>query len=310
MQYIEIGNAGLRAPRIITGFYRVFDSSVDEVRALIDTSLAAGVNFFDHADIYGDGKSEELFAEALGRGDDIREKILLQSKCGIVPGKCYDFSKAHILEAVDGSLRRLRTDYLDVLLLHRPDALIEPGEVSEAFQILHDAGKVKHFGVSNFNPGQIALLQKDLPWPLIINQIQLSIAHSPMIRNGLTVNVIDSEDAVVRDGGVLDYCRLHDITIQTWSPIKFNVAGTDGRTFLDSPAYPTLNAKLEELAGKYSVSKTAIAIAWILRHPANMQVIAGTTKAWRLPAYLEAADITITREEWYALLISTGFKLP
>jgi predicted oxidoreductase len=286
---------------------------VDEVRALIYTSLKAGVNFFDHADIYGDGRCEELFAEAIGMTDDVREKIILQSKCGIVPGKYYDLSREHIIEAVEGSLRRLRTDYLNVLLLHRPDALMEPGEVAEAFSELYESGKVRHFGVSNFNAGQIELLQSDLPQPLIANQMQLSIAHSPMIRSGLAVNVLNDDDATLRDDGVLDYCRLHGITVQAWSPIKFDVTdsgGAIGRTFLDSPAFPALNAKLAELGAKYGVSKTAIAIAWILRHPANMQVLAGTTKARRLAEYLEAGDVTITREEWYALLISAGFKLP
>ncbi|MDR0853806.1 MAG: aldo/keto reductase [Clostridiales Family XIII bacterium] len=305
MQYTELGKTGLKVPRIITGFFRASELPVSEARELIDVSLEAGVNFFDHADVYGAGKSESLFAEAFGKGDDKRENIILQSKCGIRPDISYDFSKEHILEAVDGSLQRLKTDYLDVLLLHRPDALIEPEQVAEAFSILHGKGKVKHFGVSNFSSNQIELLKKDLPFPIVTNQMQLSVVHSPMVRNGLHVNVLD-DDAIVRDGGVLDYCRLHDITVQAWSPIRFHI---DNGTFIDSPSFPELNAKLEEIGAKYGVSKTAIAVAWILRHPAKMQVVAGTTKAWRLKEYLEAGDVNITHTEWYEILISSGFVL-
>jgi predicted oxidoreductase len=272
------------------------------VRAALDL----GAYFFDHADIYGGGTCEEIFAEAIGMNPAVRERILIQTKCGIRPGTAFDFSKDHILKSVDASLRRLRTDYIDILLLHRPDALVEPEEVAEAFGILHAQGKVRHFGVSNQNPGQIRLLQKYLRQPLVANQLQLSVTNATFITQGLHVNMLD-DTAVGRDGGILDFCRLNDITIQPWSPFQY---GFFQGVFLDNKEFPKLNAKIDEIAKKYGVSNTTIAMAWLLRHPAKFQPVTGTMNAGRLADCVKAADITLTREEWYEILLAAGNTLP
>jgi predicted oxidoreductase len=218
----------------------------------------------------------------------------------------YDFSKEHIISSVEGSLRRLKTDYLDVLLLHRPDALMEPEDVAIAFDSLYQSGKVKHFGVSNQSPSQIKLLQKYLNRPIVTNQLQLSLAHSSMVTRGMHVNMAD-EYAVGRDGGILDFCRLEGITIQPWSPFQY---GAIKGVYIGSPAFPELNAKLTEMAKKYGVSETAIVIAWLLRHPAKMQPVTGTMNEGRLADCAKAAEITLSREDWYALLLSAGSTLP
>ena len=284
-------------------------NSLDQAQAerFVQTCLDHGANFFDHADIYGGGKCEEIFADAVHMSSSVREKLILQSKCGIRHNiGTFDFSKEHILASVDGILKRLRTDYLDVLLLHRPDTLVEPEEVAAAFDELESAGKVRHFGVSNQHPRQIELLKKAVRQPLIANQLQLSITNATMITSGLNVNMLNDE-AVDRDGGILDYCRLHDITIQPWSPFQY---GFFEGVFIDSPKYPELNAKMDEIAAKYSVSKTTIAIAWLLRHPAKMQPVTGTMNLERIQDCIKAADVTLTREEWYGLLLAAGNKLP
>jgi predicted oxidoreductase len=284
---------------------RINGLSPQEARTFVQTSLDLGANFFDHADIYGDGACEEIFAEAVQMNDDVRERLLLQSKCGIRPGM-FDFSKEHILNAVDGILRRLRTDYLDVLLLHRPDALVEPEEVAEAFEQLESSGKVRHFGVSNLNPMQIDLLRKFVRQPLLANQLQLSITNATMISQGFNVNM-ENAAAVNRDGSILDYCRLHDITIQPWSPFQY---GFFEGVFLDNPKFPELNAQIDEIAQRYGVANTTIAMAWLLRHPARMQPVTGTMNVGRLADCVKSADIDLTREEWYAIYRAAGNKLP
>lgn len=306
MRTMPLGSSTLAVPVIAIGCMRMNDLDNKAAERLIRTALDEGVNFFDHADIYGGGGSETKFAEAIGMNSALRETMILQSKCGIVPGKMFDFSKAHILASVDGILKRLRTDYLDVLLLHRPDALVEPEEVAEAFDALHGAGKVRHFGVSNQNPMQIQLLQRYVRQPIVANQLQLSITNATMISAGLHVNMLD-DAAVVRDGSVLDFCRLNDITIQPWSPFQF---GFFEGVFLGSPKYPELNAKIDEIAAKYGVTNTTIAMAWLLRHPAHLQPIAGTMNPARLRECIKAADVTITREEWYAIHMAAGNILP
>ena len=236
----------------------------------------------------------------------VREKFILQSKCGIVPGKMYDFSKEHILSSVDDILKRLNTEYLDVLVLHRPDALVEPEEVAQAFNILKTSGKVNHFGVSNHKPSQIELLQKYIDEPLVTNQLQFSITNSSMIESGMEVNMT-TQGAVDRDGSVLDYCRLHDITIQTWSPFQY---GFFEGVFLGNDKFPELNKVIDEIAEKYAVTNTTIVAAWILRHPAKMQLIAGTMNEKRLEEICAAADITLSREEWYRIYLAGGHLLP
>ena len=306
MKKITIGKQGITAPVIIRVCMRMADLEQQKMNHFIHTSIELGANFFDHADIYGGGQSEEIFGKAMKMDSSLRrEDMILQSKCGIRPGY-YDFSKEYIIHSVDGILQRLQTEYLDILLLHRPDALVEPEEVAEAFCVLEKSGKVRSFGVSNHKPMQIELLQKYVSQPLLINQLQFSIPVSNMIANGMEVNM-ETSGAVDRDGSVLDYCRLKDITIQAWSP--FQMSGWRG-CFLGAKEYPELNRKLEELAEKYQVSTTTIATAWILRHPAGMQVIAGTTKEERLKEIVQACDITLSREEWYQLYLAAGHMLP
>jgi predicted oxidoreductase len=218
----------------------------------------------------------------------------------------FDFSRKHILESVEGSLQRLKTDYLDVLLLHRPDALVEGEEVAEAFEELHAGGKVRYFGVSNQNPLQIQLLRKFVKQPIVANQLQLSITNASMITAGFHVNMQD-DTAIDRDGGILDFCRLEDITIQPWSPFQYGFF--DG-VFLGSPKFPKLNEKIGEIAKKYAVSPTTIALAWLLRHPAHFQPVTGTMKAERLRECAKAAEITLSREEWYEIFLAAGYVLP
>jgi predicted oxidoreductase len=284
---------------------RISDMSNQEISTLIHTALDEGINFFDHADVYGGGKSEEKFSEALDMDSGLREKMILQTKCGIRQGS-FDFSKEHILEAVDGSLKRLRTDYIDVLLLHRPDALVEPEEVAEAFTLLETSGKVKYFGVSNQNPMQIELLCKFVKRKIHFNQLQLSITNTGMIDAGITVNM-QIDRSINRDGGILDYCRLKDIIIQPWSPFQY---GFFEGVFLDNPKFPELNAKINEIAADKGVTNTAIAIAWLLRHPAHMQPIIGTTNPQRVKDSCQASGITLTREEWYQIYLAAGNILP
>lgn len=305
MRKIRLGVSDLEVPVVAVGCMRINQLQPKQAEQFVQTALDLGAYFFDHADIYGGGACEEIFAKAIHMNDDVREKIILQSKCGIREGR-YDFSKQHILNAVDGSLKRLRTDYLDVLLLHRPDALVEPEEVAEAFDILQSQGKVKHFGVSNHKPMQIELLKKYVKQPIVANQLQLSIMHANMIANGMHVNML-TDTAIDRDGSVLDYCRLHEITIQPWSPFLYGFF--DG-VFLDNEKFPTLNKKINEIAARYGVSNTTIAIAWLLRHPAKMQPVIGTTNLQRLKDSVKAAEVNLTREEWYEILLAAGYTLP
>ncbi|KKC30254.1 aldo/keto reductase [Caldanaerobacter subterraneus KAk] len=304
MKYINIGNE-IKASSIALGCMRISGKPIKQVEELIDTALGESINFFDHADIYGGGKSEEVFGKVLKKKKDLREKIIIQTKCGIRNGY-YDFSKEHILKSVEGSLKRLGTDYIDILLLHRPDTLMEPEEIAEAFSILHSSGKVRNFGVSNFNPMQIELLSKYLNQRIIVNQLQFSIAHTGMIDFGFNVNM-KVDQAINRDGSVLEYCRLKGITIQAWSPFQY---GFFEGTFLGNEKFKELNEKIDEIAIQKGVPSIAIPIAWILRHPAKIQAIVGTTNPARLKDICKAADIELTREEWYELYRSAGNKLP
>lgn len=305
MRTLDLGNTGLEASAIGLGCMRMSQLERSQAEKLLHTALYEGINFFDHADIYGAGHSEELFAEAIRMSPSIRGKMILQSKCGIKRGS-YDFSRDYILQSVDGILKRLKTGYLDILLLHRPDALMEPEEVAEAFDRLQAAGKVRNFGVSNHNPMQIELLSRTVRQKLIVNQLQFSMTNAGMIDVGLNVNT-ESPLSLMRDGSVLDYCRLKDITIQAWSPFQY---GYFQGTFLGNENYPDINRVVRRLAEKYQVTDSAIAIAWILRHPARIQPIVGTTDSERIRAIAKAATFTLTREEWYELYQSAGKKLP
>jgi len=305
MKNVKLPNNEMNASEISLGCMRISSMPNQEISTLIHTAMDAGINFFDHADVYGGGKSEEKFSEAMGMNSSLREKMLLQTKVGIRQGS-FDFSKEHILEAVDGSLKRLKTDYVDVLLLHRPDALVEPEEVAEAFTILETSGKVKFFGVSNQNPMQIELLRKFVKQNILFNQLQLSITNTGMIDAGINVNMQISH-SVDRDGSILDYCRLHDITIQPWSPFQY---GFFEGVFLDNPKFPELNQTINTIAKDKGVTNAAIAIAWLLRHPAHMQPILGTTNPQRVKDACKASDVTLTRQEWYQIYLAAGNKLP
>ena len=308
MKMINVVNGPQNASAIILGCMRMPALSVEQAAAMIRTAAEEGVNFFDHATCYGGGEAETRFGDAFPLTGLKREDVYIQSKCGLYfDRKEFSWSKADILDSADGILRRLKTDYLDALLLHRPDLLFDPEEVAEAFDELHRAGKVRHFGVSNVTPGQLELLKKYVKQPLVFNQLQFSLEQSQLIDNGLYLNNLTTERSVVRDNGVLDYCRLHDITIQAWSPLQF---GMFKGCFVDHPDFPELNKVLEELGEKYGVSKTAVAIAWILRHPAKMQAIAGTMNPDHLRDICAAAGVTLTHQEWYQLYLASGKFLP
>jgi len=306
MKKVSVGNEIQNASQIIYGCMRISSLSKSSSEKLIGTALDCGISMYDHADIYGAGKSEEVFGQAVKALKIKREDLIIQSKCGIRKGY-FDSSAQHITKSVDASLTRLGTEYIDMLLIHRPDALADAAEIAEAFSQLKSSGKVRHFGVSNHNPMQIDLLQKHMDDKVIANQLQLSITNSGMIDSGIFANIQSNEFSIDRDGHVLNYCALNDITIQAWSP--FNYGFFDG-IFLDSPKFPELNAKLSELAGKYGAEKSAVAIAWIMRHPSKIQPIIGTTKPERVKNICKASEFELTKKEWYDLYLATGKSLP
>lgn len=305
MKRITIGNSALTASEISLGCMRMADLSKEDANKVINTALENGIDFFDHADIYGGGKSEEVFADAIDMNATIREKMILQSKCGIRQG-FFDFSKEHIIASVEGSLKRLKTDYLDTLLLHRPDTLFEPEEVAAAFTELEKSGKVRHFGVSNQNPGQIELLKKYVDQELIANQLQFSIMHTGMIDTGFNVNMT-IDPSLDRDGGILEYSRLNNMTIQAWSPFQY---GFFEGVFLDNDKFPELNKVIDKIAADKGVTNSAIAVAWIQRHPASFQTVVGTMNPGRIADIAKASDVTLSREEWYEIYREAGNQLP
>ncbi|MFD3016042.1 aldo/keto reductase family oxidoreductase [Streptococcus agalactiae] len=301
----NIGQTGIQATRIALGCMRMSDLEGKQAEEVVGTALDLGINFFDHADIYGGGLSELRFRDAIKHLNVNRDKMIIQSKCGIREGY-FDFSKEYILSSVDGILERLGTEYLDFLILHRPDVLVEPEEVAEAFTKLRAEGKVKHFGVSNQNRFQMELLQSYLDEPLAVNQLQLSPAHTPMFDAGLNVNMLNKA-SIEHDDGIVDYCRLKRVTIQAWSPFQIDLSRG---LFVNYPDYKELNETIAKLAKNYNVSSEAIVIAWILRHPAKIQAIVGSMNPSRLKAIDKANDIALTREEWYDIYRSAGNILP
>ena len=308
MRYIKFGERQKEVSEVVLGLMRISEMTVDQVEELIESALAVGINAFDIADCYGHGKCEQILGEVLKCRPDLREKMWIQSKCGIRMEEFtyFDFSKEHILEAVDGILERLNVDYIDSLLLHRPDALMEPVEIAEAFDLLKAQGKVIDFGVSNQNPMMMALIQKDVNQPLVANQLQLSAAFTPSFDAGFHVNM-KQEAGIVRDSSIFEYCRLHDVVIQAWSVLQFDYFGG---VFLGSEKYPELNQVLNRLAEKYHVCPSAVAIAWVLRYPAQMQAVIGTTKKARVAEAARAAEIQLTRKEWYEIYLAAGNDLP
>ncbi|NHI75532.1 aldo/keto reductase family oxidoreductase [Lactococcus petauri] len=303
MKKIQI--ADMQASQIILGCMRVIEPGKNPVK-VIETAYENGINFFDHADIYGAGQCETVFAEALAQTSIRREDIYLQSKCAIRPGIAFDFSKEHIIQSVEGSLQRLQTDYLDTMLLHRPDTLMEPEEVAEAFYELEKSGKVRYFGVSNQNPMQVELLKTAVKQPLLFNQLQFGLKHTEMIDAGLNVN-IPNQASHMQDGSVLEYSRINKMTIQAWSPFQHGYF--DG-PFVGNDKFPELNKKLEEYAEKYNLTPSGIAIAWINRHPARMQTIIGTMTERRIEEVTNASDLVLSRDEWYDLYMAAGNILP
>lgn len=303
--------AGGSAPAVVAGMMRISEKNDAEIRALYDAVREVGVDFFDHADIYGGSMHlcETRFAEALQLSTAERAEITIQTKCGIVPAQqMFDFSYEHIVRQVEGSLRALNTDYIDVLLLHRPDALVEPAEVARAFDELEASGKVRAFGVSNHTPRQIDLLKTAVRQPIVANQLQLSITHAPIIAQPVAANMAGvAQSTVIDGGGIVEYCRINDITVQAWSPYQ---AGFFTGVFLDNPDYAELNAVIDRLAAEYRVTNTAIAAAWITRHPAHMQVVLGTTTPQRVREAVAGSDIELSRAHWYELFRAAGHLLP
>ena len=299
----------LHASNVILGLMRIAKLDNEAIRTLVGTAREAGINFFDHADVYGNEPHgcERRFGEAISFTPAERESVIIQSKVGIGDG-FFDFSKGHILQSVDESLAALNLDYLDVLLLHRPDTLVEPDEVAAAFDVLHSAGKVRNFGVSNQTPGQVELLKRSVNQPLAFNQVQLSITHSPLIAAGIATNMAGLDQSIDRDNGILDYSRLNNITLQAWSP--FQKGFFDGVFIGDRENYGELNDALDEIAAAHGVTPTGIAVAWITRHPANMQVVLGTTKPERVKESAAGSDIPLSRQEWYRLFPPAGHILP
>jgi len=309
MKSFKSPNSDLTLPSIVLGMMRISKMSDGDIRELFDAAVESGVTMLDHADVYGGAPHvcEARFGDAVKLSPADRDRIMIQSKAGIRKG-WFDFSSEHIIEAVEGSLKALKTEYLDVLLLHRPDTLVEPDDVAKAFDQLHAAGKVRNFGVSNQTPGQIELLKSAVKQPLLFNQVQLSIAHANLFAQGIAVNMDGLDQSISRDVGLLDYSRLKGMTLQAWSPVQ---KGFFGGVFIgDRESYPELNDAMDELAKKYAVTPTGIAIAWITRHPANLQVVLGTTTPSRVRESVAGSDVVLTREEWYRLFRAAGHKVP
>ena len=308
MKTINVFNGPRNVPAIIQGCMRMLALSVEDAAKVIRNAYDLGVTFFDHATCYGNGEAEQRFGDAFPQTGLKHEDVFLQGKVGLCFERNeFDWTKENILSSVDDSLRRLRTDYLDAVLLHRPDVIFEPEEVAEAFQMLSDSGKVKYFGVSNLMPMQIELLKKYVRQPLVFNQVQLSLEQSQLIDQALYMNNKTTEFSVNRDGSLLDYCRLNDITIQAWSPLQY---GMFKGTFVDHPDFPELNKALSEIGEREDVSKTAVAIAWILRHPAKMQAIAGTMNPTHLRDICDANKVELSHHDWYQLYLAAGKYLP
>jgi len=274
MESMQLGATELEVSRIGYGCMRLSDDRDEAIRT-IRTALDHGITMFDHADIYGNGAREATFSAIWEEIPRLREQVVLQSKCGIrfagdptaeAPAR-YDFSYEHILRAVEGSLRRLKTDYLDVLLLHRPDPLVEPEEVARAFDALHGAGKVRAFGVSNHTPAQIELLATCVDQPLIANQVELSVVHTPLIHDGIIFNR-DEDAPVSRSEGTIEYCRMHTITLQAWGPLA---GGTVTGRLPTDPAiewyiHTTLDPSLQDERGRHSA---ALFCQWVPYHLAD-----------------------------------------
>ena len=295
----------MKCSQIILGLMRIQEKTIEEINELLIKAIQLGINMFDIADIYGNGKCEKLLGEVFDYNPTLREKLLLQTKCSICDGY-YDCSKQHIKESVNRSLSRMRTEYIDILLLHRPDILMDYKEVAETMKELFNEGKVHYFGVSNFPAHQIKMLQKELPFKLYINQIQMSIVHCPMIDSVLHFNT-QSSCALDRTYQTYEYCQEENIQIQAWSPLQINLH--EG-SFIGNTSFPELNTKLNKLAIKYSTTPQSIAINWLLQLPTPLQPILGTTNPLHLDEIMKSMTFTITKQEWYSLYTLAHKSLP
>lgn len=280
----------------------------------IDAAIAAGINFFDHADIYTFGKAEQVFGQALAERPELREHMYIQSKCGIrfeddKGPKRYDFSAKWIEESVEGSLKRLNTDYLDVLMLHRPDPLMEVEEIAQVFSCLQESGKVRNFAVSNMQQHQMNFLQHALDMPIVANQIEASLQKHQFVDEGVYAGNADGKDLNFTPGSV-EYCRHFDIQIQSWGSLCQGLY-TGGDLTNASQADINTSILVNKLAALYDTTPEAIVLAWLLRHPALIQPIIGTTNVERIAASCGALNVTLSREHWYALYVSAkGHELP
>ena len=308
MKMYAIPSAGLEVSSVVLGLMRIGSMASADIDRLVRTAIEERVTVFDHADIYGgDHLCERRFGEAVKLTAAERDAILIQSKVGIRRGY-FDFSSEHILRSVDESLAALKTDRLDILLLHRPDALVEPDDVAAAFDQLETSGKVRHFGVSNQTPGQVDLLKRSVRQPLLFNQVQLSLTHANLIAQGVAANMAGLDQSIVRDVGLLDYARLNGIMLQAWSP--FQKQFFDGTFIGDRKNYPELNDVLDAQAARYGVTPSGVAVGWITRHPANIQVVLGTTRPERVREAVAGSTIPMSRQDWYALFTAAGHTLP
>lgn len=299
-----------RPPALMLGMMRAEELDAAALRSLVAEALDVGVEWFDHADIYGSAwhGCEAHFGDALQANAGARAALKIQTKCGIVRGKsAYDLSYAHIVRQVEGSLRALRIDTIDSLLLHRPDALCEPDEVARAFDELEASGKVRAFGVSNHTARQIELLRGSVRQPLVVNQLQLSLAHAPAIAQGVAANIAGEPQSVMRDDGVLDYCRTTGIAVQAWGPLQSPIAAG---SFLAAPEHAALNAELSRVAAEHGVSELEVAVAWISRHPARPTVVLGSTRPERVRAAVRGTGLPLSRGDWYGLFRAAGYQVP
>jgi predicted oxidoreductase len=280
-------------------------NSPDFVAQTVPVMKAAheqGITFFDTADVYGHGKSELALGQVLKDTAGLRRRLVIQSKCGIREGGIIDSSREHITSAVEGSLKRLGTDYLDILLLHWPDNLVEPAEVARAFDELHGAGKVRYFGVSNYSPYQIELLRKHVRQPLVANQIQLGLAHWYTEPGASKAAITHDAEGVV----TLDYCRLQDIQVQAYSPLRGANIGKPPN-LLNPPTDASAEVHkaietLQTIARSHDTSPAAVMLAWLLHHPAGIVPIIGATKVEHVIDNCAADRIELSRAEWYSLL--------
>ncbi|WP_226665495.1 aldo/keto reductase [Metabacillus litoralis] len=294
----------------------ITNEHIIQAEKAIDAAQSAGITMFDHADIYTMGKAEKVFGEIVKTRPSLRENVVIQSKCGIrfqdeLGPQRYDFSKKHILTSVDGILDRLHTDYIDILLLHRPDPLIEPEVVAEAFEELKASGKVRHFGVSNMTAAQMKFLDVYSPEQMIVNQLEMSLKRNDFVEQGILVNQKAGNEMNFADG-ILEHCRLENVQIQAWSPLANGMYTGRKVENLSEADIKTIEL-VKQMADEKNTTKEAIVLGWLMRHPAIIQPVIGTTNPERINNCGEAVQISkeMTREEWYSLFTTArGHKMP